>query len=398
MNWVQRINPAWFLAGAAFFLPIKPAPVNLLLLLALLFAVFSASHRHNLVLQIKRIELLPFWLLLVFLALTFFYQSNDNSSYSEFLTKYGRLALIPLLASVLHDKADRELVGKGFLAGMALVLGMSYLVWSGVDPALMGAKATDMYAIPSNPTVFKSHITHNFFLVIAIYFWIVCVVQSPRPQEKLLYSALVLLGLVNLFGMIDGRTGWLVFMVIPLFFGYKTYGLKGLVVAGLFFVFLVVLGYYLVDNVNERISTTWVEVQQILQSKPQQGTSIGERVMYLSASWSAFLQAPFFGYGLGGIETAVEPFTAEAQWPVFYNPHNQFLMLMLQGGLVALGLYVWFFGMAVYKSTKSARVEPYVLPLLMIYFVGNLLNSFHFDFAESVGFVLVYAAFLGSSK
>lgn len=372
--------------------------MNLFLLLTVSFAVFSASHRHNLALQIKRIELLPFWLLLVFLALTFFYQSNDNSSYSEFLTKYGRLALIPLLASVLYDKADRELVGKGFLAGMALVLGMSYLIWSGVDPALMGAKATDMYAIPSNPTVFKSHITHNFFLVIAIYFWIVCVVQSARPQEKLLYSALSLLGLVNLFGMIDGRTGWLVFMVIPLFFGYKKYGLKGLVVAGLCFVFLVVLGYYLVDNVNERISTTWVEVQQVLQSKPQQGTSIGERVMYLSASWSAFLQAPFFGYGLGGIETAVRPYTAAVQWPVFYNPHNQFLMLMLQGGLVALGLYVWFFGMAVYKSTKSARVEPYVLPLLMIYFVGNLLNSFHFDFAESVGFVLVYAAFLGSSK
>lgn len=372
--------------------------MNLFLLLAVLFAVFSAHHRHNLILQIKRIELLPLWLLLIFLTLTFFYQSNDNASYSEFLTKYGRLALIPLLASVLDDKADRELVGKGFLAGMALVLGMSYLIWLGLDPVLIGAKATDMYAIPSNPTVFKSHITHNFFLVIAIYFWIVCSLELNQPSKRLFYAALALLGLGNLFGMIDGRTGWLVFMVIPLFFGYKEYGLKGLFIAGLCFVCLIAVSYYLVENVNERISTTWIEIQQVLQSNPQQGTSIGERVMYLTASWSAFVQAPMFGYGLGGIETAVEPFTAAAQWPVFYNPHNQFLMLMLQGGLVALGLYVWFFGMAVYQSSKSARVESYVLPLLAIYFVGNLLNSFHFDFAESVGFVVVYAAFLGSSK
>jgi O-antigen ligase len=398
LNWVQRINPAWFLAGAAFFLPIKPAPVNLFLALTTLFALLNSKCRRNVGRLFSRAELTPLWLLLGFLAVTYFYSSNSESSYLEFVSKYGRLALIPVLASVLLSQENRHVVGKGFLYGMTLVMALSYAIWLGVDPSLFGAKATDMYAIPSNPTVFKSHITHNFFLVIAIYLWLLCFVKASEPTLKLLYAALTLLGLVNLFGMIDGRTGWLVFMVIPLYFGYKKLGFTGFLFSGLAFVALLVAAYFLVDNIHDRFSTTWFEIQQVLRDKPQQSTSIGERVMYLSASWSAFLQAPLLGHGLGGVQGAVQPFTSADGWPTFYNPHNQFLMFMLQGGLLALILYIWFFGVAVFKSTSAVWPNTYVLPLLMIYLVGNLLNSFHFDFAESVGFVMLYAAFVGSTE
>lgn len=398
LNFLARVQPARFLAAAAFFLPIKPAPVNVFLLLAVVFTLATKEYRSNVVRMFCRSELIPVWLLLGFLALTFFYSSNSATNYAEFITKYGRFLLIPLLASALLSPASRELVGKGFLAGMAVVLAMSYAIWLGVDPALLGTKATDMYAIPSNPTVFKSHITHNFLLVIAIYFWLVASFQAAKPATQFLYAALALLGLVNLFGMIDGRTGWLVFMVIPLYFGYKKFGFVGVLLAGLGFTALLVAAFFLVDNVNERFSSSWLEIQQVLKSNPQQGTSIGERVMYLTAGWSAFLQAPMLGYGLGGIENAVQPFTSAAAWPVFYNPHNQFLMLMLQGGLLALALYAWFYAAVVYQSTRQAWTHTHVLPLLLMYFVGNLLNSFHFDFAESVGFVLVGAVYFGSSK
>ncbi len=73
-------------------------------------------------------------------------------------------------------------------------------------------------------------------------------------------------------------------------------------------------------------------------------------------------------------------------------------MLMLQGGLLALVFYIWFFGLAVFKSATSVWSSTFVLPLLMIYFVGNLLNSFHFDFAESVAFVILYAVLLGATE
>jgi O-antigen ligase len=397
LSFLQRINPAWFLAGAAFFLPIKPAPVNLLLALSTLFALLNSECRRSMASFFSRSELIPLWLLLGFFAITYFYPSNDRTSYLEFISKYGRLALIPVLASVLMSQANRHIIGQGFLSGMAIVLAMSYAIWFGIDPVYFGAKATDMYAIPSNPTVFKSHITHNFFLVVAIYLWLLCFFRTEKLALKGVYAALTLLGLVNLFGMIDGRTGWLVFMVIPLYFGYQKLGFKGFLLAGFVFAAMLVAAYFLVDNIHDRFSTTWLEIQQVLRDKPQQGTSIGERVIYLTSSWSAFLQAPFFGYGLGGVQGAVQPFTSAAGWPTFYNPHNQFLMLMLQGGLLALVFYIWFFGLAVFKSATSVWSSTFVLPLLMIYFVGNLLNSFHFDFAESVAFVILYAVLLGAT-
>lgn len=372
--------------------------MNLLLLLACLFALFNVECRRTIGRLFINKDLIPLWLLLGFLSCTFFYTSNDASSYSEFITKYGRLALIPVLASILLTPENRQLLGRGFLAGMALVLVLSYAIWLGVDPSRFGAKATDMYAIPSNPTVFKSHITHNFLLVIAVYLWVLCFLQSTKPLFKCVYAVLFLLGLVNLFGMIDGRTGWLVFMVIPLYFGYQKLGFKGFLLAGFAFVALLVSAYFLVDNVHDRFVNSWLEIQQVLQGQPQKETSIGERVMYLTASWSAFLDAPLFGYGLGGIQGAVQPYTSAAGWPLFYNPHNQFLMFVLQGGAIALILYAWFFSAAVYRSAQNTWSSAYILPLLIMYFVGNLLNSFHFDFAESVGFVFLCAALLGSAK
>lgn len=398
MNWVQRINPAWFLAGAAFFLPIKPAPVNLLLALATLFALLNSECRRNIHSLVIRVELIPLWLLLGFLATTYFYSTSNESGYLEFASKYGRFALIPILAGMLLQQESRDIVGKGFLGGMALVLILSYAIWLGLDPSTFGIEASDMHATPSNPTVFKLHITHNFFLVVAIYLWLQCFVMASKPAFKLIYAALTLLGLVNLFGMVDGRTGWVVFLIIPLYFGYQKMGFKGFLLAGLAFMAVLVAAYFLLDNVHDRFSTSWLEIQQVLRNEPQQGTSIGERVMYLTASWSAFLQAPLFGYGLGGVQEAVQPFTSAVGWPSFHNPHNQFLMFMLQGGLLALVLYLWFFCVAVFKSTTTSWSSTHVFPLLMIYFVGNLLNSFHFDFAESVGYVILFAVFLGATE
>jgi len=396
LSFVQRINPAWFLAAAAFFLPIKPAPVNLFLALALVFIFIGAKYRQQLLNNFKRKELLPLWVLLFFLALTYFFPSNNPSNYQEFLSKYGRLILVPVLACALVNQVDREIVGKGFLAGVALVLFLSYAIWLGIDPALFGVEATTMSANAGNPTVFKAHITHNFFLVIAIYFWINAALKQPRSKFALLYTGLLLLALWNLFGMIDGRTGWLVFMVLPLFYGYRLYGLKGLCIAGVVFVMLLVAAYFLVGNVNERISMGILEMEQLLASVPKQGTSIGERVMYLTSSWSAFLQAPLLGYGLGGVENAVEPYTTAAAWPSFHNPHNQYLMFLVQGGVVALFVYLVFYGNLVYQSASSAWSQVHILPVLLVYLVGNMLNSFHFDFSEGVGFVLLVAAYVAT--
>ena len=398
MKLIQSINPAWFLAGAAFFLPIKPAPVNLFLLLAVIVILLRTEFRQHLVNNFKRRELLPLWFLLVFFLFTYFFQSNNLQSYQDFLTKYGRLLLIPLLACALTQQVDREIVGKGFLAGVALVLLLSYFIWLGIDPGIFGVQATSMTANPENPTVFKGHITHNFFLVIAICWWMNSALSAIHPRERLIYFGFTLAAMVNLFGMIDGRTGWLVFMVLPLYYGFRQYGFKGLLTSGVGFMALLLVAFYTVDNVHDRIAMGLHEMQQLLESTPQRGTSIGERVMYLTASASAFAQAPFFGYGLGGIENAVRPFTSAANWPVFDNPHNQFVMFALQGGVAALVAYIVFYGNLVYQAAINPWAKHSILPILLIYLVGNILNSFHFDFSESVGFVFVVAAYLGSSK
>ena len=405
LSFVQRVNPAWFLAGAAFFLPIKPAPVNLLLALALVFTYASSSNWRVLAQLIQKWRVILLLVFVAYLLATFLYASNDSALYNDFLSKYGRFLLIPLLIPAFKSFDDRALVAKAFSLSMAITLVLSYLVWLKVDLSFLGVVSDGEYAIPSNPTVFKKHITHNFFMAIALYFWLLGLVRNVQAMKSsgtraglwtILYASLVTAALINLFAMVDGRTGWVVFCVIPFALGIQKYGLKGI---GLGFVLSVVImaaTYFSIDNVQNRIDKGFQEVSDFYSGADQK-SSVGERLMLQMSGWRAFLDSPVIGHGIGGIKSAVTPYVGRFGGEPFQNPHNQYLLLLIQGGILGLGLYLAFIALAIQGSYRSEWSAVHIAPVLLMFVAGNLLNSFHYDFSESVAFILLISA-LGVSN
>lgn len=405
LNFVQRINPAWFLAGAAFFLPIKPAPVNLLILLALVVTYAKPQNWRVLFHTARQPWVLLLVALVVFLLATFVNNYNDPTSYGDFLSKYGRLLLIPLLVPVFQSTKDRLLVGWAFLSSMAITLALSYLVYLQVDLTAIGIVPDGEYAVSSNPTVFKKHITHNFFMAIAIYFWLLALAKqldqvwqgnSRAVVWLFVYAGLTIAAFINLFAMVDGRTGWVVFGVIPLAFGIQRFGIKGLALGAATSVLIAVVAYLTVDNVKQRVDKGIQEVSDF-QSGADQKSSVGERMMLQISGWQAFTNAPLLGHGIGGVKNAVAPYTAQFDGEPFQNPHNQYLLLLIQGGVLGLGLYLAFIISALLGSYRTSWSALYLAPVLLMFVVGNLLNSFHYDFSESVAFILLISA-LGYSS
>lgn len=400
LNFLARVQPAWFLAAAAFFLPIKPAPVNVFLLLALVFIYIKPNSWRLLVQATEQTSTLLLIALVVFLLATFFYSASDPGSYGDFLSKYGRFLLIPLLVPAFQTTQDRWLVGQAFLASMAITLILSYLVFFQVDLTAIGVVSDGEYATPANPTVFKKHITHNFFMAIALYFWLlalgkaVSLARQGSPKAilwGLIYAGLVIAAFVNLFAMVDGRTGWVVFAVVPLALGIQRFGFKGLAFGGVAALLIAAAAYFAVENVQQRINKGVQEVSDF-QTGVDQKSSVGERMMLQISGWHAFTDAPILGHGIGGVKNAVAPYTTQFDAEPFQNPHNQYLLLLIQGGVLGLGLYMAFIVSAVLRTYRTTWGATYLAPVLLMFVVGNLLNSFHYDFSESVAFILLISA------
>jgi len=146
------------------------------------------------------------------------------------------------------------------------------------------------------------------------------------------------------------------------------------------------------DFFSMRVNAVFTEVQQWIEGQAvAQDTSNGRRLSFWLHSMEAFVQAPWFGYGMGGFQTAVTPHAQAAGFTFeFNNPHNQYLLLAVQGGVIALLLYGYFIYTTLAKTTPKHPIL--LLGFLLAYVLLNMLNSFHYDFSEGVFFVLGIAA------
>lgn len=385
MKLIQSINPAWFLAGAAFFLPIKPAPVNLLLALGIVLALFSSSVRMRLAQLLKDPALILLSVLVFWLFLSALFPTSSTEQASDYVAKYIRLLFIPLLVAVFADDDERARVAWFFFCGVVISVFASYLVWFGMLEGKFNC-------------YFKLRITHSFFVVMAIAWGVYWWLPRRRFLPPLMQWGLPLLLLAMVFNVVvvvHGLTGWVTAGVILGLWITRIWGVTKAALLGLALVVTAGAAIFQFPELGGRLIETWNEALLWFSGQVQQAqvTSAGLRLMYWSTSWQAFVQSPFWGYGLGGVSFAVQPFVEKVGAEVFDNPHNQYLLWALQGGLIALVLY---FGAIARMWLRNGPVDdsPWVLrAILATYLVANLVNSFHFDFAESVFFMIAVGCF-----
>lgn len=385
LNWAEKLQPAWLLAALAFFLPLKPAPVNLLLLLTLLAVLCNPHSRAALKSLLRHPVSLALYALLLWLLLGLALEPGQFSAAQDYLSKYLRLLLLPVLAAAVFTSADRNRVFDWFCAGVFLSVLGSYAVALGWFAQPVGS---------NSPLLFKLHITHNFFIALALGYLAYRLPPTwpsmPRWGKALLVLA-VFLSLYNFLFMVEGRSGWLALALFPVLAVYHRLGFRfALLAAGLVAVTMLAV-YWGSDFVQARVNTVFIEVQQWLQGEAiAHDTSSGRRLSFWQHSLQAFAQSPWLGHGLGGFQAAVQPHALAAGFLFeFNNPHNQYLLFAVQGGVVALGLYSIFiiFILNQRKNSHFMLLQAFTLAYLSL----NMLNSFHYDFAEGVFFILLVA-------
>ncbi len=345
----------WLLVALAFFIAFPVALNNSVLALFLLAALPAYAPKVWGELKgnaVARAAAVLFALLLLGVA----YGATPLSEAFDMLAKYDDLVMIPLFVLAMHEDVTRRRVLRAFLAGMIAIATISWLLGLHVIPM---SDWVSQYVLSStsgqdNPSVFHSHITQGMLMAYTAYLFALYLREARDPRHVALYMGLVLLTAGNVLIMIKGRTGYVVLLALLAWFAWTAlsshFARRGRrldwrhsLLVLLFPVVLSAVAYVAVPRVHERVQLSVTEFQNWSPHAHLPPNSIGDRLEFYYNSFAILMREPLIGVGTGGFPAAYVQQVAGTGIEATDNPHDEYLLIAIQIGLVGLAALLYLF-------------------------------------------------------
>lgn len=386
----------WCVILIGLFTPISTALDNMLLVLILLgcglwfrnVAHIATSH------PIARTAISLFFV--IFLAM--FYGATPLKDAAVTLVKYLDLMFIPVFIFLISNETVQRRARYAFLLAMAVTLLLSYLVGLGVLPVMAWM---NVLTIVTNPAIFHSHITQNNMMAFAVFLALIEWREANTKTQMLGWGLFVILGIINIVFMVQGRTGYLILLVLVGWFGWTTlervirrrdlnlgWQKKWLF---LFVLFLGAVGtYHISSRLHDRAALVISEYQAWMQNNSG-NTSIALRLDFYSNAFGIVKDNPLLGVGTGGFAAAYAQQVQDRDDLLTRNPHNEYLNIAVQAGSVGLVFLLLLF----YTLWRYAPLLPTPLEqdaargLVLAYLVNCMINSALMDHADGLFFAFM---------
>ncbi len=344
MDWnhqaIRRNAEKWAMWAAALLglsIPISTSVDSILAGLIVTLVLVGGRFRDKICTVCDNPIVLP---ALVFFGMYLFgliYGEATGRDAMESLAKASDLLLIPILLYLFREEGIRRMALAGFLTAIVSMILISYLLWLGVIPP------SDLFHITKDDayTPFHHRITHGSLMAFGAYLFALKVRLEPRLAVRAIYALLSIAALANVLFIVSGRTGYVVALALGAYFLVAGWRWRGVAAAAAVILVLGVSVYFMPDSVPHRRLVMMAE--EIAEWQPDQptSTSVGYRLEYYQNSLKLIAEHPFLGAGTGGFKGAYESLVKEKGMDPTANPHNEYLMVAIQLGLVGLALLLW---------------------------------------------------------
>jgi O-antigen ligase len=369
-------------------LPFSTALDSVLLILALLCWVAGGGYRKRLETWRGNPVVLASASFVALLALGLIYGERTESDALHYFGKYADLLLVGVFVTWFDDALWRRRALFAFAASVALLLLLSYLIRFGVIPPNYHIYGDIyFYGTPANPVVLKLWITHNILMAFGAYLFVLFGLQAQQLKLRVVWYGLAVLAAGNVVFMIQGRTGYLVLVLLALYLGFVCRRYTGLVVAALFAGAVITTAFVLPSTLHER---TELAVEEFHQAQPKVAsqTSVGRRLEFYRNSLAIIHGHPLIGVGTGGFPYAYEKQIAGTDMEPTRNPHNEYLHILVQLGLIGFVALLALFWvpwrvaplLPTWQETQIAR------GLVLTIAAGCVFNSLLIDHTERLLF------------
>ena len=376
-----EISAQWFAVAMGFSIPISVALNSILAVAILLAWVLALNYSGKLaVIRVNPVA----WSAIVLFSFDLagcIYSVGNHEDVLDSLGKATRLMFIPLLITVFQDDSTRRRAWYGFISAMLLTLALSYLLWLGILPKWEIIKGD-----VADPTIFKLHITHNLLMAFTAF---VCAVQAryaATSRQRAIWVMLALLAAFNVLLMVQGRTGYLVLMVLLIYMGIAWLRWKGLAIALATIGLLAALAYALpLGYLHQRSALAFHEFDTSQPNEAaSESSSIGQRMEFYRNTLEIVLQRPLLGAGTGGFKHAYAEHVQGSAQLATLNPHNEYLMVASQLGLVGLVLLMGLFAIQLRTATHLPSIRERMLAQGMVLSIitASAVTSTLIDYTE----------------
>ena len=377
----------WAAIALGFSIPISVALDNALLVLVLACWLISGAFRHTGTIVKENGVAVAAIVLYTMLVLGSLYGDRQAGDAGRYLVKYIDLLFIPVFLSIFRSPADRARAGYALALSLALTLGVSFLLKTGLvpeNPLLTGNSVS--------PAVFKLRLTHNILMAFAVFLFAVLARNAITARGRLVWACLAVLAAINVTLMVEGATGYLILGALTLLLGYDSLRWRGVgaaaaALAAALAVLLAVPGPF-----QQRVGSISAEIQQ-WQPSARSDTSSGQRLEFYRNTLAIVAEHPFIGSGTGSFPRIYADKVRGTESLETKNPHNEFLHITVQLGVIGLAALLYlFWGQWRLSRRLATHLERQLARgLVATIAIGCLLNSLLLDHTEG----LLYAWLTG---
>ncbi len=390
MTWTEKAHQAGvFLTIALGFVISLSTSLTDLLATLILILWFIAGHYKTFMDQVRNPLARASLLLFLIFVLAMIYTPVSFGEAGKMLKKYRELLYLIAFIPFLSTKRHRTWAQCAFGLSMVVTLIASFYTFyfppESLDKDFLGQE-------------FKDSINQSFLLAVFAFGLMTYMLSHINNKRYVIgLSALFILATVNLFFIVDGRTGYVLFYLLFIVFlaqrfkwRFTIYGLLVLLILN--FLLISVPGPY-----QRQADQTVVNTLKYFKNANSE-SSIGQRLEFMINSYQLLTERPVFGHGTGSFKSQYAAL-AEAKGLKFQtaNPHNEYLMTGVQTGLIGIGFLLYFiFCQFKYSFRLSPLNKNLALGLAAITAVGCMGNSILLDHTPGVFVIYFNAVFFSA--
>jgi O-antigen ligase len=373
-------------AGAAFLagltIPLSTTASDIITVLAMVLVLVERPPRDAWLRVARNPVVWASLALFVMLGIGVTYSVASWHDASVFWLKYRKLAYLPLLLLLCRDRQASRAGLMGMLASVAIIVIAGIFLWarSQLQP---GAPVMGY-------SYFGSYIIEGVWIAEAAYFMAIEAIVSPRWRK--LWIAGIVLALVFLLYISIGRTGYVVAFMLAFLLLFQAAPRRWLLpgIAGI--VLIAASVFYLAPELASRMNS----VVSAAEGTTNGGTlSARQRIMFYQVSLQAIGQHPIFGTGTGSFAQVFNPLLpSDASYAITTNPHNEYLIIGVQIGVVGVGLLLAMIAALWFLAARLPPPDSWRARCVTVALAAScLFNSSLLDHANGHSFMLQIALF-----
>lgn len=375
----------------SFFIIFGPALTNLFLFLTLIFIILSGNLKSHLVdAWTNPVGKYSFILFLLFF-IGIFWSIAETSDAFRVWKKYLPFLFIPMLIP-LFNSAKRKRFGINiFLSSTLIVLIISYLIYFGLisefDVSIPGRHR------PLNVTMdggFQTHIITNLLISFSSFIYLTRM-KLNKGGSLLLNLFLFIVSSYYVLIISTGTSGQILYVVLMFVFLFQLSKKWFSILIGMIFTLSIIAGGQLDffkkihPNIEKSIEKIHYKYTQLYEDSTPE--NVNQRPQRALNSIKMIASDPWIGTGTGSYFAAyksklpeIEAMTTGTKW----NPHNEYLSIGVQLGLLGILFFIYLFYLQFRHSLQNTDQEIKDISQGFIAFmvVGCIANSMIMDSGE----------------